>query len=149
MCMATNGSETQVEGWQAIALLDSLREAATALQGAVYEMQKIATGERAEPGELIQYYRDKAERAKAQLARLEPGEGAPPASDKDWYCNECGNANVVHEAEVQWNRQYGCMEVVNLLGDRHCVECMQEQSYPENPGEPVFGVLPAGTSSAA
>lgn len=41
------------------------------------------------------------------------------------------------------------MEVVSIIGDRHCVECMQEQVFPENRGDPVFRVKPAAAGVAA
>ena len=149
MGKATNGRAEPSDGTQVLALVDTLRDTIAALYGSANEMRKIAAGQRTEPGELVEYYRGKAAEAQARLSALEGGEDAPPVSDKDWYCNECGHANVVHEAEVYWNRQWGCMEVVNMTGDRHCVECMQEQVFPENRGEPVFGVKPDAVRPAA
>lgn len=149
MCKTTNSGQPQLEGWQVIALIDTLRDAIAGLSSAAREMDRVATGKSSQPAVLVQHYERVVAKAKAQLAALEASEGASPPTEKDWYCDECGHSNVVHEAEVQWNAQWGCMEVVNVLGERHCVECLQEQTFPENRGSPVFGVKPVEVRPAA
>ena len=149
MCKATDSSPPQLEGWQAIALIDSLRDTIASLFGAAREMNRVAAGQSTQSAALSEHYRSVAEQAKAQLAALEAGQAASPVSEKDWYCDVCGHSNVVHEAEVQWNPRWGCMEIANMVGDRHCVECMQEQTFPENRGNPVFGVKPEVVRPAA
>lgn len=144
MCKATDSGQLQLEGWQAIALIDTLREAIAVLFGAAGEMTRVAAGTSTRPAELAQRYKAIAMNAKAQLATLEAGKAASPVSEKDWYCDECGNSNVAHEAEVQWNRLWGCMEVTNVRDEPWCIDCLQRGSKVFlNHGSPVFGVKPS------
>ena len=61
-----------------------------------------------------------------------------PHRKETWFCHKCGSTNIQHDAIVKYNPETGDYEVVNVLDDAWCEDCMSEDWTDS--GDPTFGI---------
>ena len=63
-----------------------------------------------------------------------------------WYCRKCGNTDIRHDAIAAWNPETSDYELVSVLDDTWCENCISKPPTYENEGSPVFGNLPTSST---
>lgn len=59
-------------------------------------------------------------------------------SKETWFCRKCGGTDIRHDAIAEYNPEKGDYEVVSVLDDTWCEDCMGKD-WNDN-GDPTFGI---------
>lgn len=57
-----------------------------------------------------------------------------------WFCRKCGGTDIRHDAIVEYNPSKEDFEIVSILDDVWCKDCMNRDWNDH--GDPVFGIRP-------
>lgn len=60
-----------------------------------------------------------------------------PDKQETWYCLSCGSRDIRHDAIVQWDAEREVWDVLTVLDDSWCEDCMSKNTA--GTGEPHFG----------
>lgn len=67
-----------------------------------------------------------------------------PDKQETWYCLSCGSRDIRHDAIVQWDAKHEVWDVLTVLDDTWCEDCMirSMSKNTDDTGEPHFGTPP-------
>jgi hypothetical protein len=70
------------------------------------------------------------------------------SNKETWYCAACGSLDIRHDAVAAFNPHTQEFEVVAVLDDTWCEDCLAADDSGNNTGEPAFGI-PGETNECA